>query len=377
MALKLSSDVVAMKQRSSPLGAGASENDEDPFAIFDLTPMEKLVREPGTYISSSTQLTIHVTLQHPITIESSASDGGTSSQSTCEVDSSTSARFSRMVLIIPYKDDRTLNQVAKVMAAVNLSALPAAPIRSYQMTEQEKHACESGQLDIITGTQIIDSHFRTIFLEGLADKGMKVVHEQIPRKGANDPQGYRMSANDQILFTRRLYTAFEIDLKRIKLRYPLPILMNSPDIYMRSKVSENCFGALTRLADVRQASRLEEIKNLDLFPTAQMLLEVESKYGESITLEDIHGSQSSRSAQQTMEVPSPLDALETSATNKELSPSSRASKRHTMTLKAPTDSTNDRFEQYRKSRKDKDFLDDRKYVDAMFSFIFSAAVGDD
>ncbi|KAE9049081.1 hypothetical protein PR003_g634 [Phytophthora rubi] len=123
------------------------------------------------------------------------------------------------------------------MTTVNLKALPGVPIRSYQMTEAEKMDCEGDVLNVITGTQIIDSQFRMIILEGLADKGMKYLHEELQRKGPNDPQGYRMFSNDQLRFSRRLYTVFEIDMKRIKLRYPLPLLMTTPDrLWLDSRI---------------------------------------------------------------------------------------------------------------------------------------------
>lgn len=366
--LKLSADVVSVKRRAKPLGAGVSEEDDDPFAVFDLTPVEKLVREPGAYLASGTSLSIHVSVQVPL-VSSSSSSGSCTEMA----NQTPQGLFSRLVLIIPYKDDVALDQVARVMTAVNLAALPGTPIRSYQMTESEQRACENGQLDVITGTQVIDAQFRTIFLEGLADRGMKKVHELVPRRQQpNDPQGYRLSANNTLRFTTRLYTAFQVlDLKRIKLRYPLPLLLNAPDIYMRSKVSESCFKALTRLADVRNAGCLKEITNLDLFPTAHMLLEVESKYGESITLEDIHGgglaSKSvSRDKALYADVPAAIEASPETLTGSDESPgltgeTMKSSKRHVMTLKAPTDSTNDRFEQLRKGRQDKDFLSDRKY----------------
>lgn len=395
MAYKLTTDVVAMKRRAKPLGARASSDDDesDPLAVFDLTPTEKLVREPGAYLASGTTLSLHVALQHPLNPIAGGAAPAATPLRRASLETVAASRvvgdtapilpsFSRMILIIPYKDTRTLHQVTRVMTSVNLAALPGVPLRSYQMTDDEKLACIRGQLDVITGTQIIDSQFRTIVLEGLADHGMQRVHEQIPRPAAlNDPHGVRMCANDRIRFTERLYTAFEVDLKRIKLRYALPVLLTSPDIYMRTKVSEQCFQALTRLADVRHASCLEDVKRLDLFPTAAMLIEVESKYGESITLEDIHGAShasKSSSGHHRQDVPDPIDvtAPETptdtavssnnssidSGSSGESATKTSTSKRHVMTLKAPTDATNDAFEQLRKSRKDKDFLAARKYV---------------
>ncbi|KAL4140863.1 hypothetical protein PRNP1_015143 [Phytophthora ramorum] len=357
--IKLTTDIIAMKRRASPLGTAILSEESELPATVDLSPLEKVIREPGAYVSTGASLSIHVTLQSPI----ETVDGGSTGAQTTQIDSENTAsvgdrkslKFSRIVVIIPYKDNVTLGEVTKAMTTVNLKALPGVPIRSYQMTEAEKMDCECGALDVITGTQIIDSQFRMIILEGLADNGMEYLHEQLQRKGLNDPQGYRMFCNDELRFTRRLYTIFEIDLKRIKLRYPLPLLMTTPDIYMRAKVSENCHQALTRLTDMRQVQRLVEVKHLDLFPTAQMLLEIESKYGESITLEDIHGTSGGKSRV------SSSSELNNLAEEANVGQHTAGSTRHRANkLKAPTDSTNASFEQSRQSRVEKNFLVERK-----------------
>ncbi|RLN32751.1 hypothetical protein BBJ28_00021588 [Nothophytophthora sp. Chile5] len=368
MALKFTADVVAMKRSASPLGTTEASSEEAELpSTLDLTALEKAIREPGAYVSTGTSVSIHVALQAPIAVLSVNSGGMLATSLECGSQASTvpggpepppQLKFSRLVVIIPYKDSATLGEVTHAMTAINLKALPGVPIRSYQLSESEKLDCDSGVMDVITGTQIIDSQFRMIILEGLAGKGMKAMHEQLQRKEPNDPQGYRMFANDTLLFARRLYTAFEIDLKRIKLRYPLPTLMTIPDIYMRAKVSENCHQALARLADLRQVQRLAEVKRLDLFPTAQMLLEVESKYGESITLEDIHGaSGSSISGKTTVDSNS---VLESNPSASAIGSAKSGRKHRARTFKAPTDSTNASFEQSRSNRIDKNFILERK-----------------
>ncbi|RLN46983.1 hypothetical protein BBJ28_00010045 [Nothophytophthora sp. Chile5] len=368
MALKLTADVIAMKRSASPLGTTAASSEEAELpSTLDLTALEKAIREPGAYVSTGTSVSIQVALQAPIAVLSVNSGGASVTPLGCGSPASTvpggpepppQLKFSRLVVIIPYKDSATLGEVTHAMTAINLKALPGVPIRSYQLSESEKLDCDNGVMDVITGTQIIDSQFRMVILEGLAGKGMKAMHEQLQRKSPNDPQGYRVFANGTLLFARRLYTAFEIDLKRIKLRYPLPALMTIPDIYMRAKVSENCHQALAKLADLRQVQRLAEVKRLDLFPTAQMLLEVESKYGESITLEDIHGTSGSSSSGKTTGTSNSV--LESNPSTSSVGNAKRGRKHPARTFKAPTDSTNASFEQSRSNRSDKNFLLERK-----------------
>ncbi len=57
-------------------------------------------------------------------------------------------------------------------------------------------------------------------------------------------------------------------------------------------MSQLCFDALYRLFEIRKADRLEQLKTLSLFPTVDMLLDVENKYGDTVTLQDMNGAAS-------------------------------------------------------------------------------------
>ncbi|TMW55410.1 hypothetical protein Poli38472_013301 [Pythium oligandrum] len=352
MSLKLTSSVLANKRRARPIGSthGASVFTSEENTA-DLSALDKLVREPGAFATSDTTLSLCVTLAHPIAAPA-ASNAASSTLETTAL-----PLFSRMVLIFPYKDSSTLKQIMNAMEGVNLTALPGVPIRSYQMTDEEKRGCDSGTLDVITGVMVLDDIFRMVILEGLADGGMRTVYQELPRTRANDPESFRMFPNDQLRFTQRLYAPFEIDLKRIKLRYALPVLLTMPDIYMRTKVAENCFLALTRLQGMRRMSRLAEVKELDLFPTATMLLEVESKYGESISLQDIYGvTGKSRKIEETIEDPATNEPNGEEEEGTRTRPSAYGETR----LKTPTDATNPEYEAFKRTRIPKDYLQERR-----------------
>ncbi|KAH9187617.1 hypothetical protein AeNC1_010413 [Aphanomyces euteiches] len=335
--LAFTADVVQRKRRKPP----KEGSDEE----INLSQLEKLVRQPGAYLNCLTALSIDVTLQHALK------------------DDKTHGAFSRMVVVMPYNDVATLQCISKAIETVNSQTLPGAPLRSYQLTAAQKQACDLGELNLITGFQVIDANFRMIFLEGLATSGMTTVTNLVPRTTANSTTtGFRMFSNPDIRFSQRLYTAFDVDLKRIKLRDPLPDIIKRPELYMRSKVSENCFQALNRLSDVRKANRLVELLDLDLFPTVAMLLEVESKYGESITLQDIHGSEHHAAKQQVLrQLQAPLtdDQTDKSQNTQMTSPTKTNERRlrHTM---PETDSTNTQFEFAKKNWKPKDYLDIRR-----------------
>ena len=126
-------------------------------------------------------------------------------------------------------------------------------------------------------------------LEGLADSIAEIC-SAIPRDSIND-DSYRLLADPTVRFTQRVYTQFNVDLKKIRLREPLPLLAESPDIYNPVKVSVEAFTALDRLVQLRRCPSLRQLaldENGGL-PLPEQLGQVESKFGEAISLEDMDG----------------------------------------------------------------------------------------
>ncbi|OQR91686.1 hypothetical protein THRCLA_08915 [Thraustotheca clavata] len=357
--LKFTSEVVQQKRRLPPK-EGTDDDAED------LSQVERLVRVPGAYLSTNTTLSIDVSiafpLQKPATEPLKTINGQRKSITNKQaLNESTTGLFGRMVLIVAYEDTISVTAVAEAMEKVNSTSLPGAPLRSYQLTPAQKSASDNGELDIITGFQVLDTNYRMFFIEGLANQGMRIVHDVVKRLHPNGTNNYHMFANNEIRFTHRLYTAFDVDLKRIKLRDPLPDIIKRPELYMRSKVSENCFQALNRLQDVRKVNRLNELQDLDLFPLVSMLLEVESKYGESITLDDIHGINSGNKGYNPRRI-----SVDTITAANDMSIEQNDAKEelaaHTgyVRLKALTDATNKAYEQAKQSWQPKNYVEERR-----------------
>lgn len=61
---------------------------------------------------------------------------------------------------------------------------------------------------------------------------------------------------------------------QVRLRDPLPILCQNPEIYDRSKVSADCFDALHSLRMLREVEWLREAAEQSLFPEAAQLVQV-------------------------------------------------------------------------------------------------------
>lgn len=65
--------------------------------------------------------------------------------------------------------------------------------------------------------------------------------------------------------------------------------MAASDIYLRSKVPEDMYDTLQKFAEIRKLDRASLIRDFNLYPSAENLLTLERKYGDSLTVYDLTG----------------------------------------------------------------------------------------
>ena len=322
-----------MREVVRPTKRRTAVTDDEEEASWDYTEEQRLVRNPGSYLLTGTEIVVETKIaRNPMSVierrerREKVTIGTEADQDSREGDfeatryganpkdtlteagvreavagklditdvangagRSKDRQFERAVYCFSYDDEKTLQEIQGAMYEVNQRALPEASLRSHQLSEEEKCGAIDGTLDVITGFTIIDDAFRLIVIEGLGSGGMKIVHKRVRRKERNGAR-FRVLADPTITFKERWFTAFDLDLKRIRLRDELPRICESPDIYNRAKVPLEVFEALHRLFRMRSSMRLRHILDNNLFPTAKMLLRLESKYGEAISLEDMDGA---------------------------------------------------------------------------------------
>ena len=61
---------------------------------------------------------------------------------------------------------------------------------------------ESGTLDVITGFQVVEDHFRCVVFEGLGSGGMARLRAALPREQAND-EAFKILQDPTARFRRR------------------------------------------------------------------------------------------------------------------------------------------------------------------------------
>ena len=192
-------------------------------------------------------------------------------------------------------------------------------------------------LDIITGVQVIDSNYRIFILEGLAQGNILNLLDEVPRLSANSKE-FKVLYNPEITFTERLYSTYNVDIKRIRLRETLRQLILKVDTYLEPKYMLTAW-ALMRLNEISNAGRMKKLRDLLLFPTVPQLEHMYKKLGDALSIEDLTGKK-------------PVDKRVKKAANEDEMPALTTEELAAATAmprpkhKAPTDHTNPVYLQF-------------------------------
>ena len=270
--------------------------------------------------------------------------------------------FLRIVVVIPYADNERLRRIEDIIMRRNAAALEGrveSPIRSDMDPTMMKKALSTvllsaeqrsdPNLDIVTGIQIIQGNHRMFILEGpytihgvvdaegnfepnltsaeaqeeaqtapplkgkAADKGKNAppppepaeregaileLVANLPRLEPNQHPGTKILHNANVTFARRLYGAFDADLRRIRLRKNLKELIARSDVSLETKYRP-CSLALNRLWDILKANNMRKVRSIAGFPEVPMLVQLYKKYGDMLTRQDLDGVSSRDQAQKS------------------------------------------------------------------------------
>lgn len=98
-----------------------------------------------------------------------------------------------------------------------------------------------------------------------------------------------MLYNPDVRYKNRIYLDFNVQIKKIKLRDTLTKIMGAPDVYLRAKVPEDIYDTMQKFAEMRKLDRMTLVRDFDLFPLPERLLNLERKYGDSLSHQDLYG----------------------------------------------------------------------------------------
>lgn len=177
----------------------------------------------------------------------------------------------RAVYLFDYRNRDFLKLLQKTLVDINLEGLGIVngserDVRTKKLTEEEK---KNKTLDYIGGVEFMDKHFRMFILEGVTHLGMRKLQERIIKTAANTPN-FKIMKDPSITFDHRLYSDFDVDVKKVKLREPLKTLLLLPQLYLREKVPLQTYTTIMTLANTKEKNTIHELVSSDLWLTSEV-----------------------------------------------------------------------------------------------------------
>lgn len=198
--------------------------------------------------------------------------------------------YRRIVIILPYECPEHVQRIQEIQENLSCNKLGLEPISRSSLASRTLRPEELNDpyFDILTGFVIIDNESRLYVIEGIGGGLIDKMYSELARAQPNNVT-LKYLMNAEVKFDERSYLQFGPDLKRIKLREPLAKTLINPDIYIRSKVSEELMETLNKIMNIRRSDRLKFIRDFNLCPSLDALSLLERKYGDALTDQDLYG----------------------------------------------------------------------------------------
>ena len=196
--------------------------------------------------------------------------------------------ITRVIYVTHYTDSDTLNIMKRLFEEINQRAFDLRSAKEIYARELSQSEQNDNDIDYISGVQLMDNNIRVTIIEGIAQGAMKLVRERLPKRHMNTPSS-KVLADINVLFNKRIYSAFGLSLGYIKLRQSLHSILTTYDLYEKANKFRDMYEAFINVGTILQTETLSEIAEGDHFPKLAGLLRIERKYGDMLTEEDLTG----------------------------------------------------------------------------------------
>ena len=194
----------------------------------------------------------------------------------------------RFIYITTYSDSKAMETLHSLFEEINQTAFDLKSVKEIYtkaLTEEER---DNNEIDYISGVQILDQERRITIIEGLSGKGIQKVRNALPKNQMNNNE-IKIFADSNILFNKRIYSKFDLQLKFIKLRDTLDHILTTYNIYTKANKYKDIYDAFLNLGSILKCDTLKDITEQNLFSEADSLINLERKYADVITEEDMTG----------------------------------------------------------------------------------------
>ncbi|XP_070192982.1 uncharacterized protein [Littorina saxatilis] len=236
----------------------------------------------GKYMQTGAALKIQVELAYPIITPAKLATKE-------ELESTPECPFGRIIFVFAYNNTTMLHRLQGLVTEINALALELddmsqhvidAALSTYKLSIEQQ---TSGTLDIVTGFHVLDGEKHIFVLEGLRDKAIERLWDELPRPENSD---VRVMYNSDFSFSKRLYGPLDVDLCRVKLHEPLRLVVAQSLLYVRDMVPKPCFLALTRLEEMTRLHLMKDVVKNNIFLNSDMVVSMSKEFGVPFTAED-------------------------------------------------------------------------------------------
>lgn len=199
--------------------------------------------------------------------------------------------YIRAIFTTAYANHRLFREILQIVRETNAAALGLEGSPKHVLTTLATYRFTPEQivdpsLKILTGYHLIDGDMRQLAVEGTADVMERVVG--VGRRAVGK-EGNRVLMNTELTYVSRVYATLGADLWPIKLSAPLTAIVADAKTQSGTRVRPECREAIRRLHALNEHAWLRQAEDLRLFPSDQMLVFVDKKFGAELTVTDLTG----------------------------------------------------------------------------------------
>ena len=194
----------------------------------------------------------------------------------------------RFIHVTTYSDSKSMGIIRDLFEEINQAAFELRSVKEIYtkaLTDEER---DNNEIDYVSGVQILDKERRITIIEGITGKGIKKFKDALPKNQMNNDE-FKIFADSNVLFNKRIYSKFDLQLKYIKLRDTLDHILTTYDIYTKANKYRPIYDAFLNYGSILKCDTMKDIAEQNLFSDADSLLFLERKYADIITEEDMTG----------------------------------------------------------------------------------------